>query len=105
MKSDHVGEFSKNLIPPVKKYAAANIYIGINNCGKLMCCRYSGTNFNKTLAIIGDSHALSAYDVYEQIGIKKRLQYCFTRLVCSFRYRLGQRLCQGVTYYIRYSYQ
>jgi hypothetical protein len=45
-------------------------YFGNQVCDKLAMCRFSDYNFTKTLAIVGDSHALFAYPAFKEIGNK-----------------------------------
>jgi peptidoglycan/LPS O-acetylase OafA/YrhL len=41
-------------------------YIGKDVCGKINNCIFSGKKYDKTLAIIGDSHAFTAYPGFEE---------------------------------------
>jgi peptidoglycan/LPS O-acetylase OafA/YrhL len=43
-------------------------YINKELCQNLELCVYSGTNYSKTIAIIGDSHATSTYHGFEKYG-------------------------------------
>jgi peptidoglycan/LPS O-acetylase OafA/YrhL len=45
-------------------------YMDKQLCQKLTNCIFSGTNYKKTIAIIGDSHAFSAYHGFEEYGKK-----------------------------------
>jgi peptidoglycan/LPS O-acetylase OafA/YrhL len=57
-------------IPPMTDDAGFR-YAGVQR-GTLLYCRYSGTNFKTTVAVIGDSHSNSAYpgiaDLGKQLG-------------------------------------
>jgi peptidoglycan/LPS O-acetylase OafA/YrhL len=45
-------------------------YFGEQSCAKLVFCRFSGNKYSKTIAIVGDSHALFAYPALKKIGVQ-----------------------------------
>lgn len=55
------------IVPPVKDEAGI-AYVGKEKCEALTYCRYSGTDFAQTVAVVGDSHALFAYSGLAELG-------------------------------------
>ncbi|MCM1511868.1 MAG: hypothetical protein NC112_01940, partial [Oxalobacter formigenes] len=58
----------QQLNPPPFSNQAGIEYVGKDKCEALTYCRYSGTDFEKTVAVVGDSHANSAYSGIAKLG-------------------------------------
>ncbi|MCM1129668.1 MAG: acyltransferase [Alistipes senegalensis] len=55
------------IVPPARDEAGVE-YVCKEKTPRLICCRYSGTDFEKTVAVVGDSHAQSAYPGIAKLG-------------------------------------
>lgn len=61
---------AQQLIAPLAKDEAGMAYVGREKCEALRYCSHSGTDFAQTVAVIGDSHAHSAYPGIAKLGKK-----------------------------------